>query len=755
MLKNFEPRLYQQTIFATCALYNTLVVLPTGMGKTAISLMLASQRLKQYPNSKILILAPTKPLLDQHYDTFEKSIDRIKMAVFSGNVEPEKRAELWNGAQIFFSTPQTIENDIISGKINLKDVSLICFDECHRATGNYSYVYLAKMYSKQSRYSRVLGLTASPGSELETINEVITNLFVEKIEIRTEEDPDVRPYVHEIEKEFVYVELPENMKQIHKFLKLSLKSKLEKIKSHGYLHTIQDLKKRDLLGLQATLQGNIAQGDKSVEIMKSISLAAEAVKVEYALELLETQGLTPLLLYMDDIYKKSITSKTKAVKNLANDINFRSAYIKTKEAMPDIDHPKIDKLKEILTDEFSKNKDLRLIIFTNFRDAGEKINEQIQKLAGVKCRTFVGQAAKKGVPGVTQKEQAEILNDFRNGIYNVLIMTSVGEEGLDIPQVDLVIFYEPIPSAIRTVQRRGRTGRSEKGRVIILLTKDTRDEGYRWAAYHKEKRMYRALEKLKNSMSAGRSEIQASKFNSLLNYETINASEFLGNEKEKGHNDKNKPPLKIYADSREKGSLLLKELSDMNFHIKLQRLNSGDFILSKEVGVEYKKVEDFVNSIIDGRLLSQIRELKNAFIKPLIVVEGEQDIFSVRNIHPNAIRGMLATIVVSYGIPILQTKNHKETASLFSIIAKREQDEEKGSYTPHAQKPLSIKDMQEYVVSSLPNVGINLAVDLLKKFKSVTNVINASHEELKSVENLGEKKAEKIRDILNREYQEL
>ncbi|MBW3017704.1 DEAD/DEAH box helicase [Candidatus Woesearchaeota archaeon] len=497
MLREFKARLYQQTIFATCSSYNTMVVLPTGMGKTGIGLLLAAKRLTQYPKSKIVILAPTKPLLDQHYNTFVKhlDIDPELFTTFSGSISPENRENLWEQKQIFFSTPQTIENDLISGKINLQDVSMLCFDECHRATGDYSYVFIAKQYNKQSKHPRVLALTASPGSDMEKINEVMTNLFVERVEIRTESDPDVQPYIQDVEKEYIYVDLPDELNIVHNCLKHSFKSKLAEIKKLGYINSIENRSKTDLLKLQAVLQGQIAQGDKSFELLKSVSFAAEALKVEHAIELLETQGLTPLLLYMDDIYTQAKTSKTRAVKNLANDPNFRAAYIKVKEYIPKTEHPKLQKLKEILEAEIKKDPDARIIVFSNFRDMGDKIEEQIRFIEGIRTTVFVGQAQKKGFKGMTQKQQIETLEKFRNDEYNVLIMTSVGEEGLDIPQVDLVIFYEPIPSAIRTVQRRGRTGRLEKGRVIVLMTRGTRDEGYRWSAHHKEKRMFRNLQK--------------------------------------------------------------------------------------------------------------------------------------------------------------------------------------------------------------------------------------------------------------------
>jgi len=256
MLKDFTPRLYQETILATAAKSNTLVVLPTGMGKTAVSMMLAVQRFKNYPKSKVLILAPTRPLVEQHIETFKKFLDleEEKFAVFTGFVKPEKRAELWETSKIIFSTPQGLENDIITGRINLEDVSLLVFDEAHRAVGDYSYVFVAKQYYKKARYPRILALTASPGSDLEKIQEVAKNLYIEKVEVRTDQDPDVKPYIQEVKINWIHVELPKTFIEIKKFLVACYKSKLEKIKEFGYITKgIKDHSKKDLLGLQSAL----------------------------------------------------------------------------------------------------------------------------------------------------------------------------------------------------------------------------------------------------------------------------------------------------------------------------------------------------------------------------------------------------------------------------------------------------------------------------------------------------------------------
>ncbi len=728
MIKNFTPRLYQETILATCAERNTLVVLPTGLGKTNIFLMVAAERLNRFPNSKILLLGPTKPLIDQYYNVFIDHFEIAKedLAIFTGLVSPEKRTELWKPARIIFSTPQGLENDIISRKILLEEVSLLGFDEAHRAVGNYSYVFIAKQYMKTARYPRIIALTASPGSDMEKIKEVCTNLFIEDIEVRTYEDPDVRSYIQDIDIKLIKVDLPDEFKKIGIYLKECIDSKVRLLRNFGYVtYNLLNASKKEILELQATLHKEIIRGNKDFNILKSVSLLAEVIKAQHALELLETQGVRSLYNYMDKIYSESLRTKVKAVKNLAKDVNFKNAFILIRNLYElNVEHPKLTELKRLVEEESKEDK--KIIVFTQFRDSALQIVEQLNKIPNVKSTIFVGQT-KKGETGLSQREQKIILDNFRNNEFNILVCTSIGEEGLDIPRVDLVIFYEPIPSAIRQIQRRGRTGRHEKGRVIILMTSNTRDETYHWVARNKENRMYKNLNELKRKV------MKMEQPEKLTDY-------------------MKKEEIVVFADYREKGSGVLRELMELGIVIKLEKLNAGDYIASSRVGIEIKNVLDFVNSIIDGRLLYQVRDLKYAFERPLLIIEGEEDIYSVRKVHPNAIRGMLATIAISYGIPILQTRNSKETSSVIAIIAKREQQDISNDFQVHAGKPASLQELQEYIVSSLPGVGGVLSKPLLKEFKTVRNIMNATVEDLQKVEKIGPKKAKDIRDVVDSEY---
>jgi ERCC4-related helicase len=726
VIKDFEPRIYQQTILATAATKNTLVVLPTGLGKTYLFLMLAAQRLKQFPGSKIMLLGPTKPLITQYRDLFLRHFEILpeQMEIFTGDIKPSVREERWKAASAIFSTPQGLENDIVSGKIDLSDVSLLGFDEAHRATGEYSYVWIAEQYIKKARNPRIIALTASPGSDTEKIMEVCTNLHIEDVEIRTDEDPDVKPYLQSVNVKWIYVELPDYFRSVQKYLKDCHKSKIDSIKS--LLNIVKPLDtKTELLALQHDLLARM-KDFRDIDSMKGISLVAEAMKVEHAVELLESQGITPLSDYMEDMVVQSASTKTKAVINLVSDLNFKSALVLVRNLKSSkLEHPKYDELKKIL---LNYQGNFKAIVFSQYRDSISSLVKAINNI-GIKAEMFVGQAKKKDT-GMSQKAQIDMLERFKTNDVNVLVMSSVGEEGLDIPSVDCVIFYEPVPSAIRTIQRRGRTGRQSSGEVFVLVAKNTRDEAYRWTAFHKEKRMTQILLQLKGRFSA-RKRIEKP------------LTEFILPDS----------GLTIHADHREKSTGVIKKLHELGISIRLDQLEVGDYLLGNNVCVEYKTIPDFIDSMIDKRLFTQLKAMQK-YRRPIILIEGTEDIFSQRMLHPNAIRGMLAAIVIDYSVPILYTRDAEESALMMAVIAKREQENEKSDFTLHSQKPLTLKEQQEYLVSSLPGVGPVLSKPLLRKFGSVKKIINSTEDELRQVDLIGEKKAAKIKEIVESEYQD-
>lgn len=726
MIKNLEPRLYQETILATCAEKNCLVVLPTGMGKSIVFIMLAAQRLNSFPNSKILILAPTKPLCEQHFNSLNKFLEVEEICLLTGSIKPEERKLLFEKSKIIVSTPQGLENDIIAKRIFFEDISLLVFDECHRAVKDYSYTWLAKHYVENANFPRILGLSASPGGDLEKIKEVCENLSIEDIEVRTESDPDMKPYIQDVKINYVEVELSEEFKKIRKYIIDFIDNRGEKLKLFNVItKKASSMNKIDFIKLQGGLQKQISEGFRDFDTLKAVSVLAEIMKMHYALELLETQGLTALKKYFDKLFDDSIKTKTKAVKNLVTDINYKSARVLVDNLIEkEQEHPKLGKLKDLLSELIKDGE--KAIVFNNYRDNAQNIVNEVNKISGIKAELFVGQAKRNGI-GLSQKQQIGMLERFRNNEFNVIVMTSVGEEGLDIPKVDYVVFYEPVSSAIRHVQRKGRTGRLEKGEVHILITKGTRDEIYRWSSVRKESKMHTLLRSLKGNLN--------------LNKTQKNISDFEKSE-----------DVLIYADHREKSSRILKELLNRKVTLELKQLEVADYILSEDVGVEYKTKTDFVDSILDGRLIGQLKDLKYNFKRPILILEGDEDLFSLRNIHPNAIRGMLATISVSYGIPIINTRTAGDTAEMLITIAKREQEKGEKYFTPHVSKRTSsLKDEQLYFVSALPNIGLKLAKGLLEEFKTPVKIVNASLDELKKVEKIGEEKAKKLREVFDKE----
>ena len=488
---NVEQREYQVKIAEAAAKNNTLVVLPTGLGKTVIALILIAKKLKK-TDGKILFLAPTKPLVLQHSQFLRQhlTVDEKSIVVFTGEVSPSERREKWNQARIIVSTPQVIENDLLSKRIDLKDVSFIVFDEAHHAVGVYSYVFVSEMYQKQREGRLVLGMTASPGNDVAKILEVCKNLGIDDIEIRTKYDPDVKPYVHDLDITWKEIPLPNEFAYTIQLLRKSLSERLKLLKEIEVIESssVSLINRKKLLEAQRKIQTELRSKAKPPKILfKAASVQSEAMKIHYAIELLQTQGVNALKNYFQRMGKEAVSKDgSKASRSIISDSNITEAVAYVKSL--DVEHPKLQEIVEIVKRQFEAKPDSKIIVFTHYRDTSSKVCEILKNVEKARPIRFIGQASRENDKGLSQKKQAEIIEKFKQGIFNVLIATSVAEEGLDIPSTDLVVFYEPIPSEIRLIQRRGRTGRKMPGKVIILITKGTSDEGYYWAAKRKEKR---------------------------------------------------------------------------------------------------------------------------------------------------------------------------------------------------------------------------------------------------------------------------
>jgi ERCC4-related helicase len=489
--KKIQKRLYQELLTAKALDENTLVVAPTGLGKTIVAILLIAYTYKKEKN--ILLLSPTKPLITQHKKSLDDllSIDKNKIILLTGSITQTKRKEIYNQKGIIVcATPQTIRNDIQKGYLQEKDYNLIIFDEAHRAVGEYAYVEISSFFNKNIKR---LGLTASPGANKKKIQEVADNLKTSHVEIRTETDEDVIDYMKTVDLDVVFTELDEVSKKISLLFENFINDKVVFLNKLN-VRISKNYTKKQILQAQAIILERINK-TKNKLLFVALSQTASILKVYHAKELIETQGFVSTRKYLEKLFKEANDKKaSRALKQITNDKNICDAY---KELL-NIDATKQIYSKQRLLIDFvnnfiKENPKSKILVFNNFRENANLLMELLNKNKTIKSVRFVGQATKLQDKGLTQKQQSQIIKDFRENKYNVLVCTSVGEEGLDIPSVDLVIFYDAVASEIRSIQRRGRTGRFSAGKVILLLNKGTIDEHYYYVSLNKEKKMKSTL----------------------------------------------------------------------------------------------------------------------------------------------------------------------------------------------------------------------------------------------------------------------
>jgi Fanconi anemia group M protein len=526
--QNFiEFRKYQNSISKTAFNRNTLVILPTALGKTVISLLVCAEMLYNYRDKRILIMAPSRPLVNQHTVSFVSAlkISEDNMALLTGKFRPPERRAIWNKdlIRIVFATPEVVKNDIEEKRLLLNNFSLLVFDEAHRAVKDYAYVFVAREYFKQSPNAMILALTASPGSDKQRITEICENLFIEQVEYKNEDDKDVKPYINTIDIAWKWFDLPLEYQYIRARLKDMLIEKINWLIQHRHISKNPKwIFKRDLISAGEQIRYNLelTMEEERGPLYTALYQQSSALSLMYCIELIESQGSQSLASYLARIKEEG----GKAHLGLLNDLRMQeiSSLIKNLS----IEHPKLQYIVNILTNRFNHRSDTntinsdiqriienkvnleshqnygnysknsRVLIFTQYRDTARHIVRVLSDI-GIKASRFVGQARRQKDLGMKQNEQSRVLESFKDGTYNVLVATSIAEEGLDMPEVDLVIFFEPVPSEIRYIQRRGRTGRKSAGSVLILGSKETVDERNLKASSRRMQKMNETLSQIK------------------------------------------------------------------------------------------------------------------------------------------------------------------------------------------------------------------------------------------------------------------
>ena len=457
---SIEKRDYQVNLANQAIKENCIVVLPTGLGKTAIALNVIAEYLAKGTGGA-LFLAPTRVLVHQHYEFLKANLTLDDISLITGEDPIQKRTKLW-GNSVICATPEITKNDLDRQIVSPEQFNLVVFDEVHRTVGDYAYSGIAERFENSS--ARLIGLTATLPSEKEKATEILTRLRISSIAERTEDSPDVKPYIQETKTEWINVELPPELKSIQTLLKLALNERYDTLQKNG----IRLAEQQSLSALLRIRQFVLSRNRRSAKPLFT------AIRIHYALSMLEAHGITPFLKFCERARKK----KGAGVKELFEvDPNFTRAVHLAKEAQSrGIEHSKIPKLKEILESVPGK-----ALIFTSYRDSVDLIFNKLTEM-GISAGILIGKA---GETGLKQKEQIEAVQKFRDGVFQVLVATRVGEEGLDIAEVNQVIFYDNVPSSIRYIQRRGRTGRKDAGKLVVLIAKNTIDERYYWIGKRK------------------------------------------------------------------------------------------------------------------------------------------------------------------------------------------------------------------------------------------------------------------------------
>ena len=499
---------YQYSIVAKGLYHNLLVALPTGLGKTFIAATVMLNWFRWTKTAQMIFVAPTRPLVSQQVKAcFEiAGIPRTATTMLTGNTPPGVRAEEWQSKRVFFMTPQTLINDLKSGMCDPKKVILLVVDEAHRATGNYAYVEVVKFLKRFNTSFRVLALTATPGASIETVQEVIDGLGISRIEIRTEESLDIRQYVHSRKIDTITFENSDEMVMIMDLFSKALQPILNKLtEMNAYWNkdpmalTPYGCNQARINWMQSDAGRKASFGLKGM-VNTIFSLLAS---LSHGTELLKFHGIGPFFQKVLAFRDEALATGEKGSKYKRQIIEsepFEKIITRVQSWVNNADfvgHPKLEYLQSVVMNHFLDAGDgrgatdpsrTRVMVFAHYRDSAEEIARVLGRNEPmIRPHVFVGQANSKNSEGMDQPTQLAVIKKFQDGIYNTLVATSIGEEGLDIGQVDLIICYDASASPIRMLQRMGRTGRKRAGNIVVTLMNGKEENNFTKAKDNYEK----------------------------------------------------------------------------------------------------------------------------------------------------------------------------------------------------------------------------------------------------------------------------
>ena len=490
---------YQYSIVARGLYHNMLVALPTGLGKTFIAATIMLNWFRWAPESQIVFVAPTKPLVAQQVKAcFDiAGIPRSATTMLTGGISPGLRAEEWQSKRVFFTTPQTVINDLKTGICDPKRLVLLVVDEAHRATGGYAYVEVVNFLKRFNSSFRVLALTATPGASIEKVQEVIDGLGISRVEIRTEESIDIRQYVHSRKIETVLFENSDEMVMVMELFSRALQPVLDKLNGMNAYWARDPMTLTPFGCNQARTRWMSSDAGRKANLgVKGMvnTIFSLLASLSHGIELLKFHGIGPFY-HKALAFRNELHSNEKKGGKYARQINESEPFQTVMSRVqiwinnPDfVGHPKLEFLQSVVMNHFldagdgrgaSDPSNTRVMVFSHYRDSAEEIARVLKRNDPmIRPHVFVGQASSKGSDGMDQKKQLEIIKKFQTGIYNTLVATSIGEEGLDIGEVDLIVCYDASASPIRMLQRMGRTGRKRAGNIVVTLMKGKEEDNF-------------------------------------------------------------------------------------------------------------------------------------------------------------------------------------------------------------------------------------------------------------------------------------
>jgi len=490
-----NARAYQLMALRNALAASTLMVMPTGFGKTAVEWMAMAEALR-LDKGKILLLAPTTGLVEQQQRMAREmlELDPELIQTFTGDIAPAKRPPVWKMARIVMATSQVIRNDAMSGSIDLSEVSLLIVDEAHHGTGKHAYAQVGHLYREAHDHAPlVLGATASPGSTEQNIMEVIRTFGFDCLDVSRKEDLLLQPYAVDMSTVPHRLPLPDTLKTLLQPLKAHFEQEAKHLQDLGFLSPTAHISGKMIDEAQRRASQAIQRRD--VRGYDAARRIGDLRRTHILLDLIQTQGINAALSFLDRAEEDGRSGERTTNRFVAKPAvhQFRIAA----KDIPEL-HPKPNHVRQLVETQITQHPNSKIIIFTEYRDTVENIVSMLSSIDNINPDRFIGQSGKGKRKGMTQKQQLEQLRRFRDGEINVLVATSVGEEGLDVPAAELVILYEPVPSAIRAIQRRGRTARQQAGTVHTLIAEETRDEYVHIAAEKRELRMYRLLQRIRS-----------------------------------------------------------------------------------------------------------------------------------------------------------------------------------------------------------------------------------------------------------------